>query len=313
MSPEQIQGGEVDARSDQYAFSSTLYHALHGHPPVSGQTAAGLMRAIVAGEILEPRGGRQVPERIRRVVRRGLNRNPADRYPSMVELAAALRQNLVRRRRWPLVAIALVLLAAVTTATWRIWGPTSPRAAPKASVKAAAEGGPGGVLPGFLREKQILDGVLALHAQGRFAECVARGDQEKVRSELLTYFIATCAYSANDLDRLTRACRELDTRFPDGAYRHYCKQLMDGWHEMTKLDASMHLAKLYREERWQECLAYGKQERYRSEMFLHYLSSCAVEAGDHATLSRVCDELSAEYPSHAYTKMCRGELETLGE
>src|SRR5205823_9955671 len=39
MSPEQVQGKPVDARSDIYSFGVTCYHMLAGHPPFSGDNA----------------------------------------------------------------------------------------------------------------------------------------------------------------------------------------------------------------------------------------------------------------------------------
>jgi serine/threonine-protein kinase len=36
MSPEQVNGGELDARSDIYSFGVTCYHMLAGQPPYKG-------------------------------------------------------------------------------------------------------------------------------------------------------------------------------------------------------------------------------------------------------------------------------------
>jgi serine/threonine-protein kinase len=47
MSPEQATGGEVDRRSDVYAFGCVLYEVLAGEPPFTGPTA----QAIIARQL----------------------------------------------------------------------------------------------------------------------------------------------------------------------------------------------------------------------------------------------------------------------
>lgn len=42
MSPEQVEGKQLDHRSDLYSFGVTCYHLLAGQPPFSGETALGV-------------------------------------------------------------------------------------------------------------------------------------------------------------------------------------------------------------------------------------------------------------------------------
>lgn len=47
MSPEQANGGDVDFRSDQFAFGAVLYEMVNGHPAFQGRGRAEIMAAIV--------------------------------------------------------------------------------------------------------------------------------------------------------------------------------------------------------------------------------------------------------------------------
>ena len=58
--------------------------------PFAGTTPATLMASVVSGEIADPPADTRVPTWIRRILLRGLATNPAQRFPSMDELLAAL-------------------------------------------------------------------------------------------------------------------------------------------------------------------------------------------------------------------------------
>jgi eukaryotic-like serine/threonine-protein kinase len=110
MAPEQLTGGAVDARSDQFAFCVALYEALFGHRPFDGATLDALAAAIAVGAPRPPTRPRRVPGRIRQLVARGLAADPAARHPSMEALLAALsRAPAQRERRLAVVAAALLV------------------------------------------------------------------------------------------------------------------------------------------------------------------------------------------------------------
>jgi serine/threonine protein kinase len=46
MPPEQVEGGDVDARSDQYALGAVLYHLIAGKPPFEAPSQMALMHQI---------------------------------------------------------------------------------------------------------------------------------------------------------------------------------------------------------------------------------------------------------------------------
>ena len=88
MAPELFLGRPASAASDQFSFCVALYHALHGEHPFAGEDRAALARAIVAGQVRPPRS--RIPGHIHRAVIRGLSPAPAQRFPTMDALLAAL-------------------------------------------------------------------------------------------------------------------------------------------------------------------------------------------------------------------------------
>jgi len=120
MAPEQLTGVPVDARTDQFSFCVSLWEALYGERPFAGETLATLTASVLAGRLRPPPSGNRVPERVVRALRRGLALDPADRFPDMPALLAALAPRRASSPRW-LAALAVVGLAAGTTA-WSLAG-----------------------------------------------------------------------------------------------------------------------------------------------------------------------------------------------
>ncbi len=92
-SPEQFSGGDLDPRSDVYSFGVMLYELLTGRNPIEGEDfsskiAGHLYRPPVPFEVSDP-GGR-VPQGLRRVVMKTLEKKPEDRVLSAEKLAGEL-------------------------------------------------------------------------------------------------------------------------------------------------------------------------------------------------------------------------------
>jgi len=126
MSPEQFRGEPVDAKSDQFSFCVALYDSLFGHRPFRGGDLEELKRNVVTGSLRPPDPNKRVPNRLRRIVERGLSLSPAERYESMDALLAELGKDpraLVRRVGVVAGVAAAIALTAFVTAQSGAAGP----------------------------------------------------------------------------------------------------------------------------------------------------------------------------------------------
>jgi tetratricopeptide (TPR) repeat protein/predicted Ser/Thr protein kinase len=110
MSPEQLRGNPVDARSDQFSFCVALYRAVYRCPPFAGEKVGALVLNVLQGNFAEPPRTSGVPPRLLPVLRKGLAVDPDERHPEMGALLAALDQLRPRRAaraRWAVASAAL--------------------------------------------------------------------------------------------------------------------------------------------------------------------------------------------------------------
>jgi serine/threonine-protein kinase len=102
MSPEQIRGEAVDARSDLYSLAAVAYYLLAGQPPFDGPTAEAQLLAHLSQlprplRALVP----QVPSALADLVMRGLEKEATKRPASADALAEALSHWLGEHRPIP--------------------------------------------------------------------------------------------------------------------------------------------------------------------------------------------------------------------
>jgi eukaryotic-like serine/threonine-protein kinase len=100
LSPEQIQAGVADDRSDVYSLGCCLYAMVTGRPPFDGPTPF----AIAACHLREPPPrtvNAAVPPELEAVILQALAKNPNDRHQTPVELRRALQQAVAQPRRHP--------------------------------------------------------------------------------------------------------------------------------------------------------------------------------------------------------------------
>lgn len=93
MSPEQVEGHEIDHRSDLYSFGISCYQMLAGHPPFRGDTALSVAVQHLKNEprpLAELRP--DVPAELCRVIHKLLSKSANDRYQAAAELLRDLRK-----------------------------------------------------------------------------------------------------------------------------------------------------------------------------------------------------------------------------
>jgi len=93
MSPEQCQGIPLDARSDIYSTGVVMYEALTGEPPLIGENIIDTMQLHVGSKPLpfgQIRPDLVVPPVLEAIILKALEKQPDDRFQSMLEMREAL-------------------------------------------------------------------------------------------------------------------------------------------------------------------------------------------------------------------------------
>jgi len=95
MAPEQIEGGDVDARTDVFALGVLMYECLVGHLPFEGKNPAQVLRRVLEGSYAAADRERPaVGGRWARILARALAHDPHERTPSAGALGEEIRREL---------------------------------------------------------------------------------------------------------------------------------------------------------------------------------------------------------------------------
>lgn len=178
VAPEQLEGGQVDARSDIFSFGAVLYEMLSGQKAFSGRNPASVIGAILHTDppsitSLQP----PPPPELERIVRKCLAKDPDERWQSARDLADALKwitpssastQMAVtgarRRRPWRALAVNAAVAVAAAGLTLLLARPL--REAPRV-VRLA-------VLPPDGHNFAFASGAMAVSPDGRMLAFLAR-------------------------------------------------------------------------------------------------------------------------------------------
>ncbi|HKY33720.1 MAG TPA: serine/threonine-protein kinase, partial [Candidatus Polarisedimenticolia bacterium] len=143
MSPEQILGRALDGRSDLFSLSAVLYELLTGSKPFSGDTVTTIMYRIVHEVPPMPHMvSDRIPAPIGRVLMRGLEKDPTQRFQTGQEMARALQGRAVAAAVASMSAVGGMTMAGVPA----VYAPSS--AAGGAEARRGRGASPPPLVPG---------------------------------------------------------------------------------------------------------------------------------------------------------------------
>ncbi len=97
MAPEQIEGGEVDARSDVYGLGILFYECAVGHLPFEGNNPAQVLRRVLDGVYAEAQNERPaIGARWGAIIRQALAHSQADRFQDANAMREAIAAEFER-------------------------------------------------------------------------------------------------------------------------------------------------------------------------------------------------------------------------
>jgi TolB-like protein len=150
MSPEQVRGEPLDARSDAFSLGNLMYEALSGRPPFAGRTSADTVSKILTAEPTSLTQAAPVASaELQRIIRKCLEKDRSRRYQTLRDVATDL-ENLQRessgdrqsrlgtaggegrpaitfwhRHRRTIVVLGTIVIAAAVLAARAVWRGTA--------------------------------------------------------------------------------------------------------------------------------------------------------------------------------------------
>jgi serine/threonine protein kinase, bacterial len=134
--PEQLMGGDIDARADQYALAATAFHLLTGAPPYQHSNPVAVISRHLTAPLPKLSDRRPDLTNLDAVLSRALAKNPADRFEQCQDFAAALTE------RAPMDSVGDHLTEASLTVAAPITGPET-----QVAVRVPSGGPPSSTVP----------------------------------------------------------------------------------------------------------------------------------------------------------------------
>jgi serine/threonine-protein kinase len=135
MSPEACEGRDLTTATDVYSLGVVLYEMLVGFPPFNGDSPVDIALQHVGAPPLPPSKLRpELPPAAEAAVMRALSKQPADRQPTALQLAAEFEAAIggadqsqtgeggMKQANLAYVLVGLLLLLALVLGAWATFG-----------------------------------------------------------------------------------------------------------------------------------------------------------------------------------------------